>query len=456
MAQDFRTERIRLELIMQPETKYAISGDINIAYQVIGNGPRDLILVPGWMSNIEVLWEDPAVARFLRRLASFSRLILFDKRGTGLSDRLGNLPDLETRMDDVRAVMDAVGSERAALCGSSEGGVMCALFAATYPSRTTALITIASYARQRPGPGQPWGRTQEQQDQMLEAIQKDWGGPVGLDLRAPSMANDERVRHWWARYLRMSASPAAALALTRINYEIDVRHILTAIRVPTLVLHSVGDMTVDVRGSRHIAASIAGAKYVEFPGRDHLPWGTDADAILDEVEEFLTGERHGSEPDRILATILFTDIVGSTDRAVVLGDRRWRDLLESFYGVVRRELPRFRGLEVGTVGDGMLATFDGPARGVRCARSIADAVLPLGVNVRTGLHTGECEVIENNVGGIAVHTAARVATLAQPGEVLVSHTVKDLVAGSGIRFESRGTHTLKGVPGEWPLFAAIA
>jgi pimeloyl-ACP methyl ester carboxylesterase len=444
-----------MELIMQPETKYAISGDINIAYQVIGNGPRDLILVPGWMSNIEVFWEEPAVARFLRRLASFSRLILFDKRGTGLSDRLGDVPDLETRMDDVRAVMDAVGSERAALCGYSEGGVMCALFAATYPSRTTALITIGSFPRQKPGPDYPWGRTQEQQEEFLHAIQKDWGGPVGLDLRAPSMANDDRVRQWWARFLRMSASPAAALALTRMNYEIDVRHVLNAIRVPTLLLHSVGDMTVNVRASRYMAESIAGAKYVEFPGADHLPWGADADAILDEIEEFLTGERHGPEPDRVLATILFTDIVGSTDRAAALGDHRWRDLLESFYGVVRRELPRFRGLEVSTAGDGMLATFDGPARGVRCASSIADAVLPLGVQVRTGLHTGECEVIDDNVGGIAVHTAARVATLAHPGEVLVSHTVKDLVAGSGIRFESRGTHTLKGIPGEWPLFAAV-
>ena len=258
-----------------------------------------------------------------------------------------------------------------------------------------------------------------------------------------------------SRFLRMSASPAAALALTRMNWEIDVRHVLPAIRVPTLLLHSVGDMAVDVHASRYMAESIAGAKYVELPGADHLPWGADADAILDEIEEFLTGERKGPAPDRILATILFTDIVGSTDRAAALGDHRWRDLLESFYGVVRRELPRFRGLEMGTAGDGMLATFDGPARGIRCARSIADAVRPLGVEVRTGLHTGECEIIEDNVGGIAVHTAARVANLAQPGEVLVSHTVKDLVAGSGIHFESRGTHTLKGVPGEWPLFAAI-
>ena len=438
-----------------PETRYAKSGDVNIAYQVVGEGPRDLILVPGWMSNIEVLWDEPAVARFLRRLATFSRLILFDKRGTGLSDRLSDLPDLETRMDDVRAVMDAVGSERAVLCGYSEGGVMCALFAATYPMRTTALITIGSYARQKPGPGYPWGRTQEQQEQFLDSIQRGWGGPVGLDLRAPSVAQDDRVRQWWARFLRMSASPAAALALTRMNYEIDIRHVLSAIHVPSLLLHAIGDMTIDVHASHYMAERIPRAKVVELPSKDHLPWGADADAILDEIEEFLTGQRHGPEPDRILATILFTDIVGSTDRAAELGDKGWRDLLESFYGVVRRELPRFRGKEVSTAGDGVLATFDGPARGVRCARSIAEAVLSLGIEVRTGLHTGECEIIEDNVGGIAVHTASRVASLAHPGEVLVSHTVKDLVAGSGIRFESRGTHALRGVPGEWPLFAAV-
>ena len=440
---------------MTPETRYAKSGDVNIAYQVVGNGPRDLILVPGWMSNIEVFWDEPAVARFLRRLASFSRLILFDKRGTGLSDRLSDMPDLETRMDDVRAVMDAVGSERATLCGYSEGGVMCMLFAATYPARTTALITIGSFPSQRPRPGYPWGRSQEQQDQFLVTIQKDWGGPVGLDARAPSLAHDERARRWWARFLRMAASPAAALALTRMNYEIDARHVLPAIHVPTLLLHAAGDLVVDVRASRFMAERIPGAKLVEFPSNDHLPWGTDADAILDEIEEFTTGERQGPDPDRILATILFTDIVGSTRRAAELGDKRWRDLLESFYGVVHKALPRFRGVEVGTSGDGVLATFDGPARGIRCARSIADAVVPLGMQVRTGLHTGECEVIGDDVGGIAVHTAARVASLAQAGEVLVSHTVRDLVAGSRIRFESRGTHALKGVPGEWPLFAAI-
>jgi pimeloyl-ACP methyl ester carboxylesterase len=440
---------------MIPETRYAKSGDTNIAYQVIGDQPRDLILVPGWVSNIEVFWEDPAAARFLRRLASFSRLILFDKRGTGLSDRVGGLPDLETRMDDVRSVMDAVGSKAATLCGYSEGGVMCALFAATYPARTTSLIMVGSFVRQKPAPGYLGARSEEQQEEFLQSIEKDWGGPVGLDLRAPSVAHDERVRQWWARFLRMSASPAAALELTRMNYEIDVRDVLPAIHVPTLLLHSAGDMAVDVSCSRYMAERIPDARLVELPGNDHLPWGADADAILDEIEEFVTGEHPSAEPDRILATILFVDIVGSTDQAAALGDRRWRDVLQSFYGVVRAQLPRFRGSEVSTTGDGVLATFDGPARGIRCARSIADGVRALGFEVRAGLHTGECEVIDDNVGGIAVHTAARVATLAQPSEVLVSHTVRDLVAGSGLKFASRGTHTLKGVPGDWSLFAAI-
>ena len=439
---------------MIPETRYARSGDVNIAYQVVGAGPRDLILVPGWLSNVEVFWEEPPVARMLRRLSSFSRLILFDKRGTGLSDRMGDLPSLETRMDDVRAVMDAVGSKRAALCGCSEGGVMCAVFAATYPARTEGLVMIGSYSRLKWAPDHPWGRTAEQQQQLLESIQHEWGGPVELDIRAPSFANNERALQWWSRYLRMSASPGAAVALTRMNYEIDIRSVLPVIRVPTLILHATADKAVDVGASRHMAKRIPGARLVELPGPDHLPWGADADAILDEIEEFLTGERHGAEPDRILSTILFTDIVGSTDRAAELGDRRWKDLLESFYLQARRELRQHRGVEIATAGDGVLATFDGPARGIRCAGSIADSVRNLGIDVRAGLHTGECVLMGDNIGGIAVHTAARIAALAQPAEVLVSHTVKDLVAGSGIRFDTRGTHHLRGVPGEWELFAA--
>src|SRR3989442_9030258 len=369
---------------MTPETRYTKSGDINIAYQVIGSGPRDLILVPGWVSNIEVFWEEPAVARFLGRLASFSRLILFDKRGTGLSDRLGELPTLETRMDDVRAVMDAVGSERAALCGYSEGGVMCALFAATYPARTSGLIMIGSYARLKPAPDHPWGRPQEVHDSFLELLQRDWGGPVGLDIRAPSLMHDERAREWWARFLRMSASPGAAAALSRMNYEIDIRHILPAIRVPTLILHATGDLTTNVGASRYIARQIPDAKLVELASTDHLPWAADAETIVDEIEEFVTGERHMREPDRILATILFTDIVGSTDHAAAMGDQRWRDLLQGFYGRVREEFRQYRGIEVGTAGDGVLARFDGPARAIRCAQSAANSGHALGIDVRTG------------------------------------------------------------------------
>lgn len=438
---------------MLPETRYAKSGDFNIAYQCVGDGPRDLVLVPGWVSNIEVFWEEPSLARFLRRLASFSRLILFDKRGTGLSDRVPDLPTLEIRMDDVRAVMDIVGSERAALLGYSEGGPMCALFAATYPARTSALIMIGAYARRTWTPDYPWGPTVEEHQKFIETCQREWGGPVGLEARGPSVAHDERFRQWWSRLLRMGASPGANLALVRMNAEVDVRHILPAIRVPTLVLHSAGDRALDVRGSRYMAEQIPAAKYVELPGVDHLPWLSDADAILDEVEEFLTGVRHGPEPDRVLATVLFTDIVGATERAAALGDRRWRDLLGAHHVLVRRELAQFRGREIDTAGDSFLATFDGPARGIRCACVIRDGAQQLGLEIRAGLHTGECELIGDKVSGIAVHIGARVAASAAPGDVLVSSTVKDLVAGSGLRFADRGSHVLKGVPGDWRLFA---
>jgi pimeloyl-ACP methyl ester carboxylesterase len=438
---------------MTPETRYARSGDVNIAYQVVGRAPRDLVLVPGWVSNIEVFWEDPRVARFLGRLAAFARLILFDKRGTGLSDRAGDPPTLEQRMDDVRAVMDAVGSERAALCGYSEGGVMCALFAATYPARTTALVMHGSYARLTPAPEHPWGRAPEAQQAWLEECRRGWGGPVGLELRAPSLAHDEQARQWWARFLRLSASPAAAVALSRMNYEIDIRHVLPAIRVPTLILHSRNDRTIDPESGRYLAAHIPGARYVDLAGIDHLPWGDDADAILDEIEEFLTGVRHGPEPERVLATVLFTDIVNATERAAALGDRRWRDLLDGHHARVRRELARFRGREIDTAGDGFLAAFDGPARAVRCAAAVRDQVRGLGLEVRAGLHTGECEVMGPKLGGLAVHIGARIAALAAPSEVLVSSTVRDLVAGSGLRFRDRGRHALKGVPGEWQLFA---
>jgi class 3 adenylate cyclase len=330
---------------------------------------------------------------------------------------------------------------------------MCALFAATYPGRTTALIAVGSYARRTWAPTYPWGPTHEQHQQFMERCQREWGGPVGLDERWPSAAKDERVRQWWARVLRMGASPGACLALLQMNAEMDVRHVLPAIRVPTLVLHSIGDRALDVHGSRFMAEQIPGAKFVELPGGDHVPWGEDADAVLDEIEEFLTGVRHDPEPDRVLATVLFTDIVGSTEKVAALGDRRWRDLLEGHHDLVRRELGRFRGREIDTTGDGFLATFDGPARAVRCASAIASGVPALGLVVRAGLHTGEVELRNDKVSGLAVHIGARVAAAAGAGEILVSSTVKDLVAGSGLRFRDRGLHTLKGVPGDWRLFA---
>jgi len=440
---------------MQPETRYAKSGDVNIAYQVVGSGTLDLVYVMGWVSNLDEFWTEPSYARFLTRLASFSRLILLDKRGTGLSDRVheSELPTLEQRMDDVRAVMDAAGSKQAALFGVSEGGPMCALFAATYPQRTTALIMFGSYARRVRAPDFPWAPTEEQHEKFFDEIRTGWGGPVGLDVRAPSMLQDAGFRRWWTTYLVRSASPSAVLALTRMNAQIDVRHVLPAIRVPTLVMHRTGDRTLDVRGARYMAETIPGAKFVEFPGDDHLPWVGDQDVILDETEEFLTGVRRGPEPDRVLATVMFVDVVGSTERAATIGDRRWRDLLESYYTVARRELSRHRGRELDTAGDGIFAIFDGPARAVRSATSIRDAVRPLGLEVRVGLHTGEVEMMGEGAGGIAVHIGARVVAHADPGEVLVSSTVRDLVAGSGLHFEDRGAHVLKGVPGEWRLFA---
>jgi pimeloyl-ACP methyl ester carboxylesterase len=440
----------------RPRTRYTKSGNVHIAYQVSGSGPLDLVWVPGFVSHLEYQWEYPASARFLERLASFSRLIRFDKRGTGLSDRMTEIPTLEQRMDDVRAVMDAVGSERAALFGISEGGPMSCLFAATYPERTSALLLYGSYARRTWAPDHPYGWTEEEWAERLSRIEREWGGPMGIDVWAPGAAGDEVFKQWWANYLRLSASPGAALAVMRMNKEIDVRPILPSVRVPTLILHRTGDRVIDIEQARYMAKHIPGARLVELPGIDHTAWFGDQDAIVDEIEEFLTGVRHHAEADRVLATVLFIDIVGSTERAAAIGDRGWRALLDSYYAAVRRELGRFRGREIDTAGDGMFATFDGPARAIRCAGAVAAAVRPLGIEVRAGLHTGECEVMGEKVGGIAVHIGSRVANQAGPGEVLVSNTVKDLVAGSGIRFEDRGAHTLKGVPGEWRIFAVAA
>lgn len=447
--------RMALHRCMQAATRYARSGDVNIAYQVVGEGPIDLVFVMGWVSHLDYYWEEPSFARFLRRLASFSRLILFDKRGTGLSDRVADnaLPTLEQRMDDVRAVMDSAGSTRAALLGVSEGGPMCALFAATYPERTSALIMYGSYPRRAWAPDYPWGLTPDRWEAAVRELLDGWGGAVWLDNRAPSMAADPRFRQWWATYLTRSASPGAVRALTLMNYAIDVRHVLPAIRVPTLIVHRVGDQTLSVEGSRYMARAIPGAKLVELPGIDHLPFVGDQDAILDEIEEFVTGIRPAPDPERVLATVLFADIVDSTGRAAALGDRRWRDLLEAYYALVRRELARARGREIDTAGDGVFARFDGPARAARCACSLVARARELGIDLRVGLHTGEVELIGDTVGGIAVHIGARVAAHAGPGEVLASSTVRDLVAGSDLHFEERGMHVLKGVPGEWRLFA---
>jgi class 3 adenylate cyclase len=436
-----------------PKTQYAKSGDLHIAYQVTGTGPLDLVWVPGFVSHLEHEWEHPSPARFLERLSSFSRLIRFDKRGTGLSDRVGDIPGLEQRMDDVRAVMDAVGSERAALFGISEGGPMSLLFAATYPARTSALVLYGSYARRSWAPDHPAGHTEEKWREMIDGIETSWGEGRVPDIRAPSAKDDESYQQWAAKYQRLAASPGAAVAVMQMNKEIDVRPILSAVRVPTLVLHRTHESVIDVGQARYLAGHIPGARLVELPGKDHAPWAGNMDDILDEMEEFLTGSRHATDSDRVLATVLFSDIVGSTERAASLGDRKWRDLLGNYQSLVRRELTRFRGREVDTAGDGFFATFDGPARAIRCAEAINVGVKPLGIEVRAGLHTGECEVMGDKVGGIAVHICARVSALAGSGEVLVSSTVKDLVAGSGLAFNERGAHTLKGVPGEWHLYA---
>lgn len=439
---------------MRAITRYARSGDYSIAYQVVGDSNLDLILVPGFVSHVEYAWEDPDFARFLGRLASFSRLILFDKRGTGLSDRVpvNSLPTLEERMDDVRAVMDAAGSEKAALFGISEGGPMSMLFATTYPERVSALVLYGTYAKRVRDSEYPWAPTIEEHRAFVDVVQAEWGGPAQAATWAPSVADDERFKRWWGQYLRLGASPAAARAVLEMTREVDVRDILPAIRVPTLILHRTGDRRIDVGGSRYMAERIPDARLVELPGIDHLVWVGDADAIVDETEEFLTGARHDAEPARLLATVLFTDMVESTSRAVELGDARWRTLIGDHDRLVRGEIHRFRGREIDRRGDGFLAIFDGPARAIRCALSIVVRAHELGIQIRAGLHTGELDIIESGIAGIAVHTGARVMSLAGPDEVLVSSTVKDLVAGSGLSFSERGTYELKGVPGSWRIF----
>lgn len=443
-------------MITPPQTRYAKAGDVSIAYQVVGDGPTDIVLVPGYIMHVELVWEIPTAVHILERLASFARVILFDKRGGGLSDPVVGAPTLEDRMDDVRAVMAAAGSERAVVLGSSEGVPMSILFAATYPQLTSALVLYGGMARATWAPDYPWASPA---DALLESSEQMapylYEGAI-VEVMAPSLADVPFARELFAKLQRYSASPAMLNQLFRMFLDIDVRPVLPAITVPTLLLHRRGDRAVNYQASKWMAEQIPGARYVELPGIDHAMFAGDTDALVDEVEEFVTGERRAIEVDRVLATVMFTDIVDSTKRASEMGDRAWRTLLDAQNVVLRRELARNRGQEVKTLGDGMLATFDGPARAIRCARAMTEAVRPLGIEIRVGMHTGEVELVGDDVAGIAVHIAARVGGRAEAGEVLVSGTVKDLVAGSGISFADRGEHVLKGIPDAWRIYAVDA
>ncbi len=441
---------------MDVDAHYARSGDLRIAYATFGSGPPDLVFVPGFVSHIENFWEVNASARFFRRLASFSRLIMFDKRGTGMSDPFTGAPTLEERIDDVRAVMDAVDSQSAFFCGLSEGGPMSILYSATYPDRARGLILLGSTARILEAPGYPSNYSREGFDEFLDEITENWGQGGLMNLFLPSFADDQRARRLWTRYQRMGGSPGTARALMEANAQIDVRDVLPHVQIPTLVVHRTGERVLSVTHGRYLAEHIPGAQFLEQPGDDHLPWLGDADGVLDAIEEFVTGSRHQVDEDRILATVLFTDIVDSTRRAAELGDRRWGELLDAHDEIGVREVERFRGRRVKTLGDGMLAVFEGPARGVHCAEAFRDAATDLGIDVRAGLHVGECDLRGDDVGGLAVHIGARIAALAEPGEVLVSRTVRDLVAGSGLHFADRGEHELKGVPESWPLYAVTS
>lgn len=442
-------------MVSVPVTRYAKADDgVHIAYQVIGNGPFDVVVIPGFISHVEMVWEDAGLAGFVERLASFSRVIIFNKRGTGMSDRSEPLPDIDRRMLDIEAVMHAAGSEEAALFGVSEGVPMAILFAAAHPERTRALVLWGGYARMTVAPDYPIGIPAEVLYASARHLEPDWGTGVGLGAWAPSVAHDPTAREAFGRLQRLAASPGAAMALMSSYMEIDVRAALPLVHAPTLVLHRTGDLMVAVRHGRYLAEHIEGARLVEFEGADHFWWTEDANQILDEAEEFLTGSRSALEPDRVLASVLFTDIIDSTGRAAQLGDKGWRRLLDQHDALASRQVGRHRGRLVKTTGDGILATFDGPARSVRCARAISDGVRALGIEVRAGVHTGEVELRGDDVAGLGVNIASRIESLARPSEVLVSRTVTDLVVGSGIEFDDRGEHDLKGVPGRWRLFAA--
>jgi pimeloyl-ACP methyl ester carboxylesterase len=435
-----------------PDVRYARSGDLSIAYMAFGQGP-DLVIAPGFISHLEVWWEEPSLVHCFSRLASFRRVITFDKRGTGLSDPAPHAPTLEESVDDLRAVMDATGSARADVLGISEGGTMAALLAASHPARVHALVLYGSYARVLEAPDYPQGVTEGELAMFVEIHDKGWGEGVALGAWAPSRRDDEQLKQWWARLQRLAASPGMVRNIFALYPQVDCRDVLPTIQAPTLVLHRRGDRMINIEMGRYLAENIPGSKLVELDGDDHLFFVGDADAVLDEIEEFLTGVRPVPPVERVLATVLFTDVVGSTERAADMGDERWRKLLDAHHAQVRRQLERFHGQEVKTTGDGFLATFDGPARAIHCATAIRDAVRGLGLEVRAGLHTGEVELSDGDIAGIAVHLGSRVAAVAEPGEVLVSRTVVDLVAGSGLTFADRGEHALKGVPGEWQLFA---
>ena len=443
---------------MPPQTQYARSGELGIAYQVVGEGEMDVVLAFPFVSHLDLVWESPAISRFVERLSSFSRVIIFDRRGVGLSDPLSAPATLEERMDDVRAVMDGAGSERAALIGVSEGGTMCMLFAATYPERTSALVLCGAMARSTWAEDYPWAPERDAAEESLnQLLAPTWGQGDSIEIFAPSYAEDPQAREFQARYERQAASPIRVQRFFEMFLDLDVRDILPAIQTPTLVLHRRHDHAVNVRAGRWLAEQIPGSRYIELEGVDHAPWsGPDSERVLDEIEEFLTGVRPGPKTDRVLATVLFTDIVDSTKLATEIGDSRWRELLERHQELVRRHLERFGGREIKSTGDGFLATFDGPTRAVECAWAIVADAPSIGIEVRAGMHTGEVELIGDDVGGIAVHVAARISALAEARTVLVSRTVRDLVTGSGIEFDPRGRHSLKGVADEWEIYTVTA
>ncbi|MCB2223969.1 MAG: adenylate/guanylate cyclase domain-containing protein [Actinobacteria bacterium] len=438
------------------DIRFADSDGVSVAYHVVGDGPLDLVYVQGAQSHLEVRWELPAYRRFCEALGEFARVIIFDKRGMGMSDRVPGGTPLDVRMDDIGAVMDAAGSEAATLIGESEGGPLSVLFAAAHPERTTGLILMGSEVRERTDAEWPWGEnTEESFEASMATLPERWGKPSRfIEHLAPSQEATPWMADWSARLQRNANTPGGAEAFMRMAFDIDIRDILPSVRVPTLILHTEGDRVCHVENARYQARVIPDARYVELPGADHVPW-FEPDRTIQEIREFMTGRRVPARPDRVLMTVLFTDIVGSTGRAIEMGDHRWRDLLEAHGTEVRSQLERFRGTEVNTAGDGFLATFDGPARAIQCGKEIGRVLRHLGLDVRAGVHTGEVERIGDDIAGIAVHIGARISSLAGPGEVLVSGTVRDLVAGSGLEFTDRGTHALRGIPDEWRVFAAM-